>query len=145
MMEEANPDRYIKITEAATILGFAHYRSVNQMIERGALVGYRLRRNRRRVLQARSEERPKRYRKCSCDTQGGGRQPSMVESLFLVISFDHFMTDIKKMKSVQLLSITDAPLSRVQNQSSGFENIRTMPSNLPLPDSKRRRIKMSIY
>ena len=42
MMEEANPDRYIKITEAATILGFAHYRSVNQMIERGALVGYRL-------------------------------------------------------------------------------------------------------
>ena len=51
MMEEANPDRYIKITEAATILGFAHYRSVNQMIERGALVGYRLPHvTRRRVL-----------------------------------------------------------------------------------------------
>ena len=51
MMEENNPDRFIKITEAAEILGFAHYRSVNQMIERGALVGYRLPHvTRRRVL-----------------------------------------------------------------------------------------------
>jgi hypothetical protein len=51
MIEETNPDRFIKITEAAEILGFAHYRSVNQMIERGALVGYRLPHvTRRRVL-----------------------------------------------------------------------------------------------
>lgn len=51
MMEENNPDRFIKITEAAEILGFAHYRSVNQMIERGGLVGYRLPHvTRRRVL-----------------------------------------------------------------------------------------------
>jgi hypothetical protein len=50
-MEELNSDRFIKITEAAEILGFAHYRSVNQMIERGALVGYRLPHvMRRRVL-----------------------------------------------------------------------------------------------
>ena len=50
-MEEPNLDRFIKITEAAEILGFAHYRSVNQMIERGALVGYRLPHvTRRRVL-----------------------------------------------------------------------------------------------
>ena len=50
MKEESNPDRFIKITEAATILGYAHYRSVNQMIERGALVGYRPHVTRRRVL-----------------------------------------------------------------------------------------------
>ena len=50
-MEEPNLDRFIKITEAAEILGFAHYRSVNQMIERGALAGYRLPHvTRRRVL-----------------------------------------------------------------------------------------------
>ena len=50
-MEEPNLDRFIKITEAAEILGFAHYRSVNQMIERGALTGYRLPHvTRRRVL-----------------------------------------------------------------------------------------------
>jgi len=50
-MEEPNLDRFIKITEAADILGFAHYRSVNQMIERGALAGYRLPHvTRRRVL-----------------------------------------------------------------------------------------------
>jgi hypothetical protein len=50
-MEEQNLDRFIKITEAAEILGFAHYRSVNQMIERGALTGYRLPHvTRRRVL-----------------------------------------------------------------------------------------------
>ena len=50
-MEEPNLDRFIKITEAADILGFAHYRSVNQMIERRALVGYRLPHvMRRRVL-----------------------------------------------------------------------------------------------
>ena len=50
-MEEQNLDRFIKITEAAEILGFAHYRSVNQMIERGALAGYRLPHvTRRRVL-----------------------------------------------------------------------------------------------
>jgi hypothetical protein len=51
MIKETDPDRFIKITEAAEILGFAHYRSVNQMIERGALVGYRLPHvTRRRVL-----------------------------------------------------------------------------------------------
>ena len=51
MMDEPKPDRFIKIAEAAVILGFAHYRSVNQMIERGALVGYRLPHvTRRRVL-----------------------------------------------------------------------------------------------
>ena len=51
MIEESNPDRFIKITEAADLLGFAHYRSVNQMIERGTLVGYRLPHvSRRRVL-----------------------------------------------------------------------------------------------
>jgi hypothetical protein len=50
-MEEQNLDRFIKITEAADILGFAHYRSVNQMIERGAITGYRLPHvTRRRVL-----------------------------------------------------------------------------------------------
>lgn len=50
-MEEPNLDRFIKITEAAEILGFAHYRSVNQMIERGTLSGYRLPHvMRRRVL-----------------------------------------------------------------------------------------------
>lgn len=50
-MEESNLDRFVKITEAADILGFAHYRSVNQLIERGALVGYRLPHvMRRRVL-----------------------------------------------------------------------------------------------
>ena len=50
-MEEQNLDRFLKITEAAEILGFAQYRSVNQMIERGALVGYRLPHvMRRRVL-----------------------------------------------------------------------------------------------
>jgi len=51
MIKETDTDRFIKITEAAEILGFAHYRSVNQMIERGALVGYRLPHvTRRRVL-----------------------------------------------------------------------------------------------
>jgi len=51
ILEELNTDRFIKITEAAEILGFAHYRSVNQMIERGSLVGYRLPHvRRRRVL-----------------------------------------------------------------------------------------------
>lgn len=51
MIKETETDRFIKITEAAEILGFAHYRSVNQMIERGALVGYRLPHvTRRRVL-----------------------------------------------------------------------------------------------
>ncbi len=50
-MEEQNLDRFIKITEAADLLGFAHYRSVNQMIERGAITGYRLPHvTRRRVL-----------------------------------------------------------------------------------------------
>ena len=50
-MEEQNLDRFIKITEAADILGFAHYRSVNQMIERGAITCYRLPHvTRRRVL-----------------------------------------------------------------------------------------------
>ena len=50
-MDEQNLDRFIKITEAADILGFAHYRSINQMIERGAITGYRLPHvTRRRVL-----------------------------------------------------------------------------------------------
>jgi hypothetical protein len=80
MIEEANPDRYIKITEAATILGFAHYRSVNQMIERGALVGYRLPHvTRRRVLLsevlALKEKAEKISQTASSDTPRGRGRP----------------------------------------------------------------------
>lgn len=80
MIEEANPDRYIKITEAATILGFAHYRSVNQMIERGALVGYRLPHvTRRRVLLSEVLALKKKAEKISqaapCDTPRGRGRP----------------------------------------------------------------------
>ena len=78
MMEEANPDRFIKITEAAEILGYAHYRSVNQMIERGALVGYRLPHvTRRRVLLsevlALKEKAEKFLKTGSCPARGRGR------------------------------------------------------------------------
>ena len=35
-------DRFIKVTEAADILGYAHFNSINKMIERGDLTAYRL-------------------------------------------------------------------------------------------------------
>ena len=35
-------DRFIKITEAADILGYAHYRSVIMLIERKLLTAYKL-------------------------------------------------------------------------------------------------------
>ena len=37
-----NFDRFIKITEAAEILGYAHYRSVIMLIERKVLTAYKL-------------------------------------------------------------------------------------------------------
>lgn len=37
-----NLDRFIKITEAAEILGYAHYRSVIMLIERKRLTAYKL-------------------------------------------------------------------------------------------------------
>ena len=37
-----NLDRFIKITEAAEILGYAHYRSVIMLIERKLLTAYKL-------------------------------------------------------------------------------------------------------
>ncbi len=37
-----NLDRFIKITEAAELLGYAHYRSVIMLIERKVLTAYRL-------------------------------------------------------------------------------------------------------
>ena len=60
--------------------------------------------------------------------------------------YDHFMTDIKKeSKSVQLLSITDA--ARFLGYKTNRPVSKLIQSNaLPtytLPDSKRRRIKMS--
>jgi len=35
-------DRFIKITEATEILGYAHYRSVNMLIEKEILTSYKL-------------------------------------------------------------------------------------------------------
>jgi hypothetical protein len=35
-------DRFIKITEATEILGYAHYRSVNMLIEKDILTSYKL-------------------------------------------------------------------------------------------------------
>ena len=46
-------DRFIKVTEAADILGYAHFNSINKMIERGDLTAYRLPHvQRRRVLES---------------------------------------------------------------------------------------------
>lgn len=46
-------DRFIKVTEAADNLGYAHFNSVNKMIERGDLTAYRLPHiQRRRVLES---------------------------------------------------------------------------------------------
>ena len=46
-------DRFIKVTEAADILGYAHFNSINKMIERGDLTAYRLPHvSRRRVLES---------------------------------------------------------------------------------------------
>ena len=46
-------DRFIKVTEAAHILGYAHFNSINKMIERGDLTAYRLPHvTRRRVLES---------------------------------------------------------------------------------------------
>lgn len=46
-------DRFIKVTEAADILGYAHFNSINKMIERGDLAAYRLPHvQRRRVLES---------------------------------------------------------------------------------------------
>lgn len=41
-LSHENPDRFIKITEAAEILGYAHYRSVIMLIERKLLTAYKL-------------------------------------------------------------------------------------------------------
>ncbi|MDA8775642.1 hypothetical protein N9N13_07940 [Opitutales bacterium] len=35
-------DRFIKITEATEILGYAHYRSINMLIEKDILTSYKL-------------------------------------------------------------------------------------------------------
>ena len=44
-------DRFIKITEATKLLGYASYRSTNQLIEKGILLAYRLPHvSRKRVL-----------------------------------------------------------------------------------------------
>lgn len=41
-LSNENFDRFIKITEAAEILGYAHYRSVIMLIERKVLTAYKL-------------------------------------------------------------------------------------------------------
>lgn len=41
-LSNENMDRFIKITEAADILGYAHYRSVIMLIERKLLTAYKL-------------------------------------------------------------------------------------------------------
>jgi hypothetical protein len=41
-LSHENLDRFIKITEAADILGYAHYRSVIMLIERKLLTAYKL-------------------------------------------------------------------------------------------------------
>jgi hypothetical protein len=52
MSDEDFPfDRYIKVTEAAILLGYAHYRSINHLIAKGMLQSYALPHvSRKRVL-----------------------------------------------------------------------------------------------
>ena len=66
-------DKYVKITEAARILGFSSYQSVDQLVERKVLKSYLLPgHTRRRVLLSEIFELLQNSRNRSLDSQNSG-------------------------------------------------------------------------